>query len=357
MTEIEVPESMAKLADFCSELLDAKLGERSKNCYRNYWLEANIDADTSTLEIRLGKAEGGIMKYSHLQLGVEKKLVSSELLFNSRAVDQLKPCLAITDSDVRCGAVEVRLPYARTSLVDILLGREGDYYYVHLLVADGDPPAEASPPVPVRFQLGEQGCYLLGEGSHSPSVLSVEQFLNPPPEKPKLLTVDFSSGAVLPWPISLGLLMLASALVVWICAVAGQSREGSLATMATLMLLLGTVPFFARRVGGYTLTGLLIVAAAGVLVSFAGFLFKANIVVIPCLLMGALLSHVFCCNAYGKAKAGLIDLEKNQPHRTKFLATRTEQEQNMLWIGDFAIVLVIIVLLVWGYSSIQSWFN
>lgn len=181
--------------------------------------------------------------------------------------------------------------------------------------------------------------------------------MNPPPERPKLLTADFSNGAVLPWPVSLGILMLTSALVGWICAVAGQSREGPGASMATLMLLLGTLPFFARRVGGFTLTGLLIVAAAGVLVSLAGFLFKANIVVIPCLLMGALLSQLFCYNACGKAKAGLIDLEKNQPHRTKFLATRTEQEQNMLWIGDFAIVLVIVVLLVWGYSSIQSWFN
>lgn len=181
--------------------------------------------------------------------------------------------------------------------------------------------------------------------------------MNPPQEKPKLLTTDFSTGAVLPWPVSLGILMLASALVGWICTVAGQSREGPGASMATLMLLLGTVPFFARRVGGYTLTGLLVVAGTGVLVSLAGFLFKANIVVIPCLLMGALLSRFFCYNSYGKAKAGLIDLEKNQPHRTKFLATRTEQEQNMLWISDFAIVLVVVVLLVRGYSSIQSWFN
>lgn len=348
---------MVALADLCSDLLAAKQGELSKSSYREDSLETNINADTATLEIRLGLAEEGVTPCRHLLLRVGKNLASNDLVLNSYAAKQNLPCLTMDEHDSWRRAVKVKLPYTRTSLVDIHLGREGDFYYVHLLVIDSNQPAEACPPVPVRFQLSDHGCYQLGEGSHSPPVFPVEQFLNPPPVKPKLLTGDFNTGAVLPWAVSLGLLMLASALVGWICAVAGQSKEGPEATMATLMLLLGTVPFFARRVGGYTLTGLLIVAAAGILISLTGFLFKANVVVFPFLLMGGLLGRVFCTNAYGKAKAGLIDLEKNQPHRTTFLATRTEQEQNMLWIGDFAIVLVIVVLLVWGYSSIQSWIN
>ena len=348
---------MAALVAFCSDLHDLNQGEHSQSHYWGYSLESNIGADSLTLVISHGLAKGGITRRNCLQLRVEKDLVSCDPILKSQGCDQEEPCLEVADRDSGCTVAKVKLPYARTSLVDIHLGREGDYYYLLLLVIDGNQLVESPQPVPVRFQLGVQGCYQLSDSSHSPPVLPVEQFLNPPPVKPKLLTSDVNSGAVLPWPASLGILMLTSALVGWICAVSGQSREGPGASMATLMFLLGTVPFFVRRVGGYTLTGLLIVAAAGVLVSLAGFLFKANIVVIPCLLMGGLLSQVFCTNAYGKAKAGLIDLEKNQPHRTKFLATRTEQEQNMLWIGDFAIVLAVTVLLVWAYSSIRAWIN
>lgn len=350
-------ESMAALADICSGLHGARQSSRSKSRQREYLLDPDIDANTSTLVIYFGQAEDGITQRKLLQLRVEKDFATNDLILKSQASHQKEPAQEITDCDAWRGAARGKLPYARTSLVDIHLGREGEYFYVHLLVIDGDQPVEDSLPLSVRFQLGARGCYQLSEASHSPPVLPVEQFLDPPPVKPKLLTSDVNSGAVLPWPASLGILMLTSALVGWICAVAGQSREGPGASMATLMFLLGTVPFFVRRVGGYTLTGLLIVAAAGVLVSLAGFLFKANIVVIPCLLMGGLLSQVFCTNAYGKAKAGLIDLEKKQPHRTKFLATRTEQEQNMLWIGDFAIVLAVTVLLVWAYSSIRAWIN
>lgn len=348
---------MVALADFCAALLEAKQGNQSKSRYWDNLLEVNIDADNATLTIRLGLAEGGIKHCRDLLLRVEKNLASNDPVLHSQAYDQEELCLPITDSEAYSHAVKITLPYARTSLSEIYLGREGEIYYLHLLVVDVDQALESRQPVALRFRLNAQGCYQLGDGSHCPPVFPVEQFLNPPPAKPKLLTADFSTGAVLPWPVSLGLLMLTAAVVGWICAVAGQSREGPGATMATLMLVLSTVPFFARRVGGYTLTGLLLVAAAGILISLAGFLFKANVVVFPFLLMGGLLGRVFCANAYGKAKAGLIDLEKNQPHRTKFLATRTEQEQKMLWICDFAIVLVIVILLVWGYSSIQAWIN
>lgn len=348
---------MAALADFCSDLYEAKQSERSKRCNRDYSFEANIDADTATLEIRIGLAEGGVTHRRDLLLRVEKDLASNGLHLHSLACDQDEPCLPITDFEARYRALKVKLPYARTSLVDIHLGREGDYYYVHLLVADGDQAAEACPPIPVRFQLGVQGCYQLGDSSHGPAVVPVDTFLNPPPEKPRLLTADFSAGIVLPWPVALGLLMLASALVGWLCAVAGQSRDGAVPTIMTLMLLLGTVPFFARRIGGYTLTGLLIVTAAGVLVSLLGFIFKANVVVLPFMVMGALLSVVFRHNAYGRVKAALIDVEKSQVGVSRFLATRTEQEQNMLQIGDFFIVLVAAALLAWLYSSVKPWIN
>jgi len=355
LSEIKTTEALLALADFCADLHEARPGYSSKRCYRDFSLEANIDTHAGALEIHLGLAEGSVTHCRTLLLRVEKDTAAGYPVLTSWS-EQEALGLPVTDREVRHGTVKVALPYVRSSLVDIHLAREGDYFYVHLLVVDGDQPA-VSPPIHARFQLGVQGCYQLSDDSQRPAVFPLDQFLNPPPEKPKLLTADFSSGAILPWPVSLCLLMPASALVGWICPVAGQSRDGPGASMATLMLLLGSVPFFARRVGGYTLTGLLVVAAAGVLVSLAGFLFKANIVVIPFLLMGALLSRVFCYNAYGKAKAGLIDLEKSQPHRTKFLATRTEQEQNLLWNGDFAIVLVVVVLLVWGYSSIKPWIN
>ena len=127
--------------------------------------------------------------------------------------------------------------------------------------------------------------------------------------------------------------------------------------MATLVFLLGTMPFFARRVGGFSLFGVLVVTVVGILVSLSGFLFKANVVVLTVLAMGTVLSLVFRNNGYGKAKAVQIELEKNQPGKSRFIATRTEQEQNMLWIGDFAIVLAVTVLLVSAYSSIRAWVN
>ncbi len=353
MTEIETPESMTALADFCSDLYEAKLNEWGKECCQEYSLEVNIDADTSALEIRLSFAEGGVPYRRDLLLWVEKDTLTSDLSLRSRAGDLEERYPPMIDCELRSSAVKVKQPYARSLLVDIHLGREADYYYVHLLVADGDQTAKACQPVPVRFQLGAQGCYQLGDSSHSPAVVPVDTFLNPPPEKPRLLTADFSAGIVLPWPVALGLLMLASALVGWLCAVAGQAQEGTVPTMMTLMFLLGTVPFFSRHIGGYTLTGLLIVTAGGVLVSLLGFLFKGNVAVLPFMVMGALLSVVFRHNAYGRAKAVLIDLEKSQVGVSRFLATRTEQEQNMLQIGDFFIVLVAAALLVWLYSSVK----
>lgn len=147
---------MAALVDFCSDLHGARQGNRSKSRHRNYLLEAYIDTNTSTLGIYLGEAVGGITQRRGLQLRGEKDLAANDLILKSQACDQDEPCLEIANRDARCTAARVKLPYTRTSLVDIHLGREGDYFYLHLLVADGDQPAENCPPVSIRFQLGDQ---------------------------------------------------------------------------------------------------------------------------------------------------------------------------------------------------------
>ena len=357
LIDFDIPDSLAPLAKLCADLKKVKEGIAESKSFQEHLLGVNVDAKATTLQICLGAGKGDTAYGRDLLLWVEKPPVASRLSLQTQVSDWEKHNSPKMDREMPPGIIQAKLPYAKALLMDIHLGREGDYYYVHLLVADSDQAVESRKPVRLRFQLGAQGCYQLGAASDCPPVVPVGVFLNPPLAKPKLLTANFSEGAVLPWSISLGLLMSASALVGWICALAGQSREGAGATMVTLMLLLGTVPFFARRVGGYTLSGLLIVTVAGVLASSTGFLFDLNVVVFACLVMAALLSRVFCSNAYGKAKEELINLEKSQHAAPKFLATRTEQEQNMLWIGDFIIMLVIVFLLAWGYSGIQTWIH
>ncbi|MEN3371958.1 hypothetical protein [Dechloromonas sp. ZS-1] len=346
---------MAALVDFLFDLREAKPGNPTRPTSPDYSLEVTIDTDAATLGIFQRSLEDVTVKRHLLLLWVETDLPSSDLLLNSQPCDWGTGDRSCAGNVAR--TTRVQLPYAKTALVDIHLGREGNYFYVHLLVADGDRTTEDCPPASVRFQLGENSCYQLAEGSYSPAVVPVDRFLSPSLESPQLLSTDFSTGYVLPWPVSLVLLMLACALAGWICAVAGQTKENPGASMATLMFLLGTVPFFARRVGGFTLFGVLVVTVVGIFVSLSGFLFKANVVVLAVLAMGTVLSLVFSNNGYGKAKAAQIELENNQPGKSRFIATRTEQEQNMLWIGDFAIVLAVTVLLVWAYSSIRAWIN
>lgn len=73
--------------------------------------------------------------------------------------------------------------------------------------------------------------------------------------------------------------------------------------------------------------------------------------------MGALLSIMFTKNEYGILKEQQIDLEKQQPDASKFLASSTEQEQNILWLGDFAVVIIVCIVLAWLYTMAKSLFN
>lgn len=158
----------------------------------------------------------------------------------------------------------------------------------------------------------------------------------------------------LPWPIATGCLLLGTAWIGWVCAVAGQSREGPVPTMLTLMLLLGSMPFFSRRLGGYSLVGVLVVTGAGLLVALLGWLLGGNPVVFVFLVMGGLLSRVFHLSAYGRMQAELIELEENQPGRKGVMATRTRQAQSMLWVGDFVQVVILLLFLWWAYSWWRS---
>lgn len=319
-----------------------------------------VDRSSGALRVRTPTSDAGAPGFDELQLCATTTegatvLASGIARYATSDTEEVSPADGHAPT-VRKAIETLPLPYARTRLIDIELAQEGCAFYVYLLLADGDRPGAAQPRTRYRFRLAQHSCHRLDEASATPQALSVDRFLAPD-TRVETPGVTQHSGGVLPWPVSTLLLMAAAALVGWICATAGSSTEGAGATVATTMYLLGTLPFFSRRLGGYTLAGLLNVSAVGVLVSLCAFLIKANMVVIPVLVIGALLPTAFRANAYGRTMQALVDLEKGQPTASKFMATRTEQEQNLLGIADYFVVLFLFCVLAYAHSVLKAWAN
>ena len=316
-----------------------------------------IDRLSGTLLVRIPSSDAP--GFDELRLYVA--MMGGTTVLNSRTTHRAAP--NATGGDTEDGRIITRmetietlaLPFASTRLIDIHLAQEGNAFYVYLLLGDGSHPGAAGARTGYRFRLVPGSCHQLDEASGAPEAHPVDQFLAPDTctESPELR----QSSDVLPWPAAALLLMTVAAAIGWICATAGQSTEDVGATVMATTFLLATLPFFCRRAGGFTLAGLLKVSAAGILVSLSAFLFKTDIVVIPVLIVGALLPTVFRTNEYGRIKLALIDIEKRQPAASKLMATRTEQEQNTLWIVDFFVVLFLFCILACAYSGLKAWTN
>ena len=151
----------------------------------------------------------------------------------------------------------------------------------------------------------------------------------------------FPQFPLLPWQASAALLSLACVPVAWLCLAAaarGWPQEGVGPWAFALVLLLGLGPFFMRRNCAFTLGGLAAVAAVGLGLAAAGWLFRFNFIVFAWLGMGWVLRVVARPTAWGRMVAHQIALEAAA--QTHALDTPTARKERMLVVLDFAAVLL-----------------
>ena len=158
----------------------------------------------------------------------------------------------------------------------------------------------------------------------------------------------FPQFPLLPWQASAALLSLACVPVAWLClaaAVRGWPQEGVGPWALALVVLLGLGPFFMRRNCAFTLGGLAAVAAVGLGLAAAGWLFRFNFIVFAWLGMGWVLRVVARPTAWGRMVAHQIALETTVQRHA--LDTPTARKERMWVVMDVAAVLLAGLVLLW----------
>lgn len=126
------------------------------------------------------------------------------------------------------------------------------------------------------------------------------------------------------------------------------------AVFLTLAFLIGSVPFFARRGGSFGTKAVAAICFTGVGISLLGKLvgFPAEV---PLVFGYALaMSLTFEKNASGEETERKIEEERSSPNASRFLATKTEQEQNVQWLIDFLFALMGVGIMGFAYHLVEK---
>lgn len=159
----------------------------------------------------------------------------------------------------------------------------------------------------------------------------------------------------LPWPQSTAILSLMCYPVAWLCTQSTAGNDDLMAYAFTLVFLLGLDPFFMRRNRQFSLLGLLAVFGAGLGLAGFGWLISFNFIVVAWIGMTWTLQVAAQPTKYGNMIDYQIGLEKQSPaDRSRWLNTLTEQNERMLAVGDFVLVLIVGFLLLWAFNAIAA---
>lgn len=153
-----------------------------------------------------------------------------------------------------------------------------------------------------------------------------------------------------PWPLSVILLSLACYPIAWVCAASGAAgkMDDVAALTATLIFLFALDPFFMRRNYRFNGIGLLLTAGAGLLIAFIGWLFSTNFIVL--VWMGMTYGLTITCRPTERGERMRQQIEFEQATRTgysRWINPPSEQGERMLAVRDFALVVVVVLIILW----------
>ncbi len=168
------------------------------------------------------------------------------------------------------------------------------------------------------------------------------------------MTNNASPSTALHWLVSTALLCVACLAVAWLTSRSAESWHSFsevLPVWFALVILLGMSPFYMRRNYDFNLVGLLVVSGVGVGMAALGWLLGFNMIVFVWMGMTWVLLRVARPTARGNMVTHNIQLE--QSASKSIFPTKTEQHERLLFLYDFAMVLLVILALLalsWRYS-------
>ena len=130
--------------------------------------------------------------------------------------------------------------------------------------------------------------------------------------------------------------------IAWPCDIQSKGGAEIGSTVVAQILLVGLIPFYDRRNRVFGLGGIVVVAISGLVIAAFGRMAGANVIVLVVLAQMAVLTLSNRLTTRGEHIFQRIEQEKAT---TRWLATKTEQSERMLELKDFAVVILIGVLL------------